>query len=306
MITFEHPALFYRDVEQYLSGTTGFVRSAVAAGDAVLVAVPGSNLTLLRDALADLDGAVTFADMAVAGRNPGRILPGMLLAFAAANPGRRVSILGEPVWPGRSAVEYPACVTHEALTNTAFLGRDAVVLCPYDARRLRRERLDDALRTHPVMIVDEVRRESRWYADPLVTAARHNGPLSPVPPGAPVRSYAGPADLSAVRRSVTEQASSAGLSDERVADLVLAANELAVNTIQHTGAGGTVTVWTEPGYVLCQVDDHGDLADPLAGRIPPDDDRETGRGLILVNELCDLVRVHARRDGTTIRLHMAR
>ncbi|MEU4423030.1 sensor histidine kinase [Actinoplanes sp. NPDC024001] len=303
MITFEHPALFYRDVEQYLHGTTGFVRSAVAAGDAVLVAVPGANLTLLRDALADLTGKVTFADMAVAGRNPGRIIPGVLLAFAAAHPGRRVSILGEQVWPARSAVEYPACVTHEALTNTAFCGRDAVVLCPYDARRLHRERLDDALRTHPVMIVDEVRRESHWYADPLVTVARHNEPLPPVPAGAVTMNYAGPADLREVRRFVTR---SAGLGAERLGDLVLAVNELAINTLQHTGGGGTVTVWDSPDYVYAQVDDRGDLADPMAGRIPPGPDREDGRGLILVNDLCDLVRVHARRDGTTIRLHMAR
>lgn len=306
MITFDHPALFYRDIEQYVNGTTGFVRSAVAAGDAVLVAVPGGNLTLLRDALSDLAGEVTFADMAVAGRNPGRILPRLLLAFAAEHPGRRVSIIGEPVWPSRSAVEYPACVTHEALTNTAFVGRDAVVLCPYDAKGLHRERLTDALRTHPVMIVDEERRESRWYGDPLVTAASFAGPLPPVPPSAPALTYAAPRDLSRMRRFVTDLAESAGLGAERAGDLVLAVNELAVNTLQHTGGGGTVTVWCTPEYVLAQVDDRGDLADPMAGRIPPDSGREDGRGLILVNDLCDLVRVHARRDGTTIRLHMAR
>ncbi|MBG0560393.1 sensor histidine kinase [Actinoplanes aureus] len=306
MITFDHPALFYRDVEQYLSGTTDFVRSAVAAGDAVLVAVPGGNLTLLRDALSDLGRQVTFADMAVAGRNPGRIIPGVLLSFVAAHPGRRVSIIGEPVWPGRSVVEYPACVAHEALINKAFIGRNAVVLCPYDAKRLRRERLDDALRTHPFMIVDEVRRESRWYADPLVTAALCAGPLPPAPASAPVAAYAGPTDLSRVRRFVTGCAEAGGLCPERAADLVLAVNELAVNTIQHTGGGGAVTVWSSDEYVYAQVDDRGDLADPLAGQIPPHPDREDGRGLILVNDLCDLVRVHTRREGTTIRLHMAR
>jgi hypothetical protein len=83
---FDHPGLLYRDTGEYLAGTTGFVRAAVAAGDPVLVAVPGSNLELLRGALADVADRVRFADMAVAGRNPGRIIPGVLLAFAAAIP----------------------------------------------------------------------------------------------------------------------------------------------------------------------------------------------------------------------------
>ncbi|MBG0562489.1 sensor histidine kinase [Actinoplanes aureus] len=302
---FDHPGLLYRDLDEYLAGTTEFVYSAVAAGDAVLVAVPGGNLAPLRDSLADVADAVIFADMTVAGRNPGRIIPGVLLAFAAAHAGRRVSIIGEPIWPERSDVEYPACAAHEALINSVFAGRDAAILCPYDAVRLDDDRLRDAWRTHPVMITGGDRRPSPWYTDPLATAARFNQPLPPVPAGAAVVRFASVRDLARIRSSVAAYAERAGLPAARADDLVAAVNELAENTILYTPAGGVVSVWAEAGHLACQVDDDGHLADVLAGRVPPAAHVEGGRGLLLANLLCDLVRIHTRPGGTSIRLHMA-
>ena len=303
---FDHPGLLYRGRDEFLSGTTGFVRTAVAAGDAVLVAVPGDNLVALRDSLADLGGAVDYADMAVDGRNPGRIIPGLLLAFAAAHPGRRVSIIGEPIWPARSDVEYPACAAHEALINSVFAERDAAILCPYDAVRLDRDRLHDAWRTHPVMIAGGGRRPSPWYADPLATAAHFNRPLPQVPVRAAASSFATIRDLAHIRRFVTDHAGRAGLASARIGDLVAAVKELVENTIVHTPAGGVVCVWAEDGHLVCQVDDRGFLSDVLAGRVPPAGHIEGGRGLLLANLLCDLVRIHTRPQGTSIRLHVHR
>jgi hypothetical protein len=37
----------------------------------------------------------------------------------------------------------------------------------------------------------------------------------------------------------------------------------------------------------------------------PDPDPESGRGLWLVNQLCDLVQIRSGPSGTTIRVHMA-
>jgi anti-sigma regulatory factor (Ser/Thr protein kinase) len=302
---FDHPGLLYRDADEYLAGTTDFVRSALACDDPVLVAVPGSNLDLLRDALTDVADRVTFADMAVAGRNPGRIIPGVLLAFAAAHPGRRVWIIGEPIWPSRTELEYPACAAHEALINAVFADRDAAILCPYDAARLDETALFDAWRTHPVMLDSNGRRPSQGYGDPLVTAASFNVPLPPLPPGAASMEYDKELALSSVRRFVLRHAAGA-LGGDRTHDLVLAANELTANTIEHAIGGGRITIWTEPGYVVCQVDDKGHLVDPLAGRIVPLPETEGGRGLVLANELCDLVRIHTTSEGTSIRLHMCR
>ena len=80
--------------------------------------------------------------------------------------------------------------------------------------------------------------------------------------------------------------------------LELAASELATNSVRHGGGTGTVAMWLEPGAVVVEFSDAGHLADPLTGRLTPPLDSEGGRGLYLVNQLCDLVQVRSsdRRD----------
>lgn len=95
---FVHPALFYRGTEQYTAGTVPFLEEGLAAGEAVAVAVPGPNLELIKAELGASAAEVTLLDMTRAGRNPGRIIPGVLRAFADAHPAGRVRIIGEPIW----------------------------------------------------------------------------------------------------------------------------------------------------------------------------------------------------------------
>ena len=63
--------------------------------------------------------------------------------------------------------------------------------------------------------------------------------------------------------------------------------------------------WAEPGEVVCEVDDGGRITDPLAGRSHPHPLDERGRGLWLINELCDLSQLRSGPQGTTVRVHMA-
>lgn len=301
---FAHPALLYRDDEQYLAGTVPFVRSGLAAGEPVAVAVPGPNLRLIREALGDDAERVLLSDMTVAGRNPGRIIPAVLLAFADAHPGRRVRLIGEPIWAGRSQAEYPACAQHEALINAAFAGRAATILCPYDAGRLHPGWVEDAYRTHPVMWDGSRRFESVHYRDPVAVAAGFNLPL-PEPPAGAATMTVDRSSLPAARAFAGAHALRAGVAAWRVPDAALAVNELAANTVRHGGGTGELTVWTDQGHLVCQVTDGGHLSDPLAGRIPvPPDGRDGGRGLLLVNQLCDLVRTHTTPDGTTVRVFL--
>jgi hypothetical protein len=53
------------------------------------------------------------------------------------------------------------------------------------------------------------------------------------------------------------------------------------------------------------VRDAGRIADPLAGRIRPAIEQVNGRGLWLINQLCDLVQVRAVPGGQVLRLHMS-
>ncbi|XRQ14670.1 anti-sigma factor RsbA family regulatory protein [Actinomadura welshii] len=300
---FVHPALLYRGDEEYLAGTVPFVRAGRAAGEAVAVAVPRPRLDLLREALGRTAREVTWLDMAEAGRNPGRIIPGVLRGFADRHTGGRVRIIGEPIWPGRSAAEYPACVQHEALINLAFEGRRVSILCPYDAAGLNPVALADARATHPVVIDRGGEEVSADYAPERVVSA-YNRPL-PEPSGAVSLSF----DLAAlplVRDFTCRWGERLGLAPHAVGDLELAVNELAANSCLHGGGSGTVRLWAEDGHVVCEVRDAGTITDPLAGRRPADMSPNGGRGILMVHHLADLVRVHTGPDGTAIRVYMRR
>ncbi|MEU4744156.1 sensor histidine kinase [Actinosynnema sp. NPDC023658] len=305
MVDFVHEALLYRDDEQYLAGTVPFVREGLAAGEQVLVAVPQRGIDLLRGALGGEGELVEFLDMRRAGRNPGRIIPGVLAAFTdnAASAGARVRIIGESVWPERTELEYPACVQHEALVNTAFEERPAWILCPYDAANLPPETVHDAESTHPVVVEERQRRPSTDYREPFLTAEEFNRPLPAPPPDA----LTSPFDLdglSTARALVARFATGVGLTADQVEDLVLAVNELTTNSVVHGGGSGTLLVWREGGAVVCEVRDAGRIANPMIGRRNPGASARGGYGVMLVNLLCDLVRVHSREDGTAIRVYV--
>ncbi|RAY14541.1 sensor histidine kinase [Actinomadura craniellae] len=299
-MSFTHPALLYRGDREYLAGTLPFIRGGLAAGEPVAVAVPPSRLRLLRTALGDQAARVRLIDMTVAGRNPGRIIPGVLRAFADAHPRGRVRIIGEPIWPGRSAAEYPACVQHEALINLAFAGRPATILCPYDALRHSPEVLADAAVTHPTIIDRDGERPSDAY-DPEGAVAAHNR-LDPAPPGAAELRFDG-AGLPGVRGFTVGRAARLGLTGERGDALEIAAYELAANSVLHGGGTGVLHLWAAAGHLVCEVSDAGHLRDPLTGRRPAGLGTEGGRGVLLANHLADLVRTRTSPAGTTTRLY---
>jgi anti-sigma regulatory factor (Ser/Thr protein kinase) len=301
--SFVHPALFYSGEEEYVEGTVPFVLAGLEAGEPVAVAVPGQKLGVIQEALGGAAADVSLIDMTQAGRNPGRIIPRVLRVFADAHPNTRVRIIGEPVWPDRSDVEYPACAQHEALINSAFEGREATILCPYDAEGLSERALSDAYATHPVVISGGREQKSPSYAPERVVEL-YNEPLTA---SEEAEGYVFGADeLPAARYFVVEQATRFGLSGIRLEDLALVAAELTTNSVVHGGGSGTVHVWTEDGQVVCEVRDKGCLKDPLAGRRPPLPAQLGGRGLLLVNYLMDLVRVHTGPDGTVVRCYVDR
>lgn len=113
-------------------------------------------------------------------------------------------------------------------------------------------------------------------------------------------------DLRPVRAFVAAVTGQAGLSPGRCTDLVIAASEVAANTLRHTSGGGVVRLWATEAEVLCQIEDAGHITDPLAGHWRPRGDSPGGQGLWLVNQVCDLAEIRSSELGTTIRLHMYR
>jgi anti-sigma regulatory factor (Ser/Thr protein kinase) len=130
-------------------------------------------------------------------------------------------------------------------------------------------------------------------------------PLSTPPEESEILRYR--ADLARVRRFTAAWAHQAGLSPDRIRDLVLAVAELAANTLRHTSEPGTLTLWATRDEVICQVQDQGQIADPLAGTARPAPNAPGGgRGLWLVRQITDRVEIRTGPAGTTVRVHMRR
>ncbi|MEU8245938.1 anti-sigma factor RsbA family regulatory protein [Nonomuraea sp. NPDC048916] len=298
---FAHPALFYRGARQYVTAVAAFIREGLESREPVAVAVPASNLKLIEAELGGEATSVQLLDMSEAGRNPGRIIPAVLRDFADRHPGDHVRIVGEPIWPGRTTTEYPACVQHEALINYAFSGRRVTILCPYDAERLDSEILHDAALTHPVLRDGGgPERHSDDYA-PERVVDRHNQPFAE--PGEFVSLRFGRTNLTRARGLAAERAAELGFAGDRLDDIRLVIAELGANSLDHGGGSGLIRIWVEGGRLVCEVSDTGHITDPLAGREPVDARIAGSRGLLIVNLLSDLVRVHTRAGGTTIRTY---
>ncbi|WP_055489089.1 anti-sigma factor RsbA family regulatory protein [Streptomyces sp. TP-A0356] len=298
---FAHPALFYRNKEQYIAGTVPFLLEGVSAGEPVAVAAPPARLEWIRQELAEHAGQVRFIDMTEAGRNPGRIIPQVLRRFADAHPTQRVRIIGEPIWPGRTSTEYPACVQHEALINAAFTSREATILCPYDAEGLEEQVLADAWATHPVVLDEHGERVSDAY-DPWEVVNRYNQ-LPPALPDAAACAFSRE-QLPEVRYFAVGHGKKLGLAGIQLEDLALAVAELTTNAVVHGEGRGVLRIWAEGSQVVCEVHDGGRLTDPLAGRRPVAPTVPGGRGLLMVNRLADLVRTQSGDSGTTIRFYL--
>ncbi len=126
----------------------------------------------------------------------------------------------------------------------------------------------------------------------------------PLPPAAARRLEFGLDDLHDLRAEVAATATAAGLTEPRVGDLVVAASELAANSVLHGGGRGLATIWGDHGAAYVEVADAGTITDPNVGRDLPDPSQEHGRGLYIANQLCDVVSIESGDSGTRVRLRM--
>jgi serine/threonine-protein kinase RsbW len=113
-------------------------------------------------------------------------------------------------------------------------------------------------------------------------------------------SYDRPADLAEVRAFVRASAGDLGLPAFRADLLTLAVSELATNTLQHTAGGGRVRLRVEPGRLLCDVIDQGPIR--RLGRAMPAAQEVRGRGLAIVERVCDEIGIESENGSTRVRL----
>jgi anti-sigma regulatory factor (Ser/Thr protein kinase) len=113
-----------------------------------------------------------------------------------------------------------------------------------------------------------------------------------------------PGTLYALRAAVQSHAGQAGLSEDRVGELVLAVQELAANAIAHGAGHGHFRMWALVGALSCEVIDGGPpgttgpsgtggspaVADPWPAA--------TGHGLWLVRQVADRLDLRSGPRGT--------
>jgi anti-sigma regulatory factor (Ser/Thr protein kinase) len=301
---FRHEAFFYADEDEFLAGTSSFVREGLESDEPTLVVLNAEKLDLLRSELKDDADRVFFADMAEIGRNPACIISTWHeFAERYGSLGTGLRGIGEPMSTERGLAELAECHRHESLLNLAFADTPGFfLLCPYDSSALDAAVLEEARLTHPFVSEGGVRNESTHCRSLDEVAAPCSEPLSP-PPSRRDWSVFHRGTLSTLRDWVRKRASAAGLGSDASEDLVLAVHEVALNSVLHGGGGGICRSWTEGQTLVFELRDNGSIKAPLAGRQRPALDGYAGSGLWLANHLCDLVQIRSFETGGVVRLH---
>jgi anti-sigma regulatory factor (Ser/Thr protein kinase) len=303
---FRHEALFYAGDEQFVEACVAFIRGGLEADEPTLVVALAEKLQRLREALGPDAERVQFADMAVVGQNPARIIPAWQeFVDENAAPGIRLRGIGEPIFPARDPHELVECERHEALLNLAFAGADRFwLMCPYNTEALPPEVITQARRNHPFVAFGAHRELSADYLGEEAIAEPFAAELPDPPPDATELGF-GERDLKKVRRFVTDNTDDAGVARDRALHLVVAVNEIATNSIEHGGGSGVLRMWRDGRKVVAEIRDAGRLNDPLADRRLPGLCDRTGRGLWLANKLCDLVQVRSFPGELVVRLYFS-
>ncbi|GAB3951514.1 hypothetical protein GCM10029976_088040 [Kribbella albertanoniae] len=284
---FQHEAFVYSGDEEFVRLSAPFVRDGLATDAAIVAVLPPDRIAMLRETLEESAAHVRFIDMTAVGRNPARLIPfwrAILQEPGMQQSDRPVYGLSECVYPGRTTAEYDEALLHEGLTDIAFAADSGFRLCcPFAA----------------TAGIDPTATHSGAEA---LAEKTFRTPLNDVPDRAERWEF-GLADLGDVRQWVNGQASSHGVSRDRMDDLGLALHEVCTNSIRFGGGRGRLSVWIENGSLVCDVADHGRIDDLLVGRVMPPLDGLGGRGVWLANQLCDLAQLRSGDGFTQVRLH---
>jgi anti-sigma regulatory factor (Ser/Thr protein kinase) len=305
---FRHEAVLYAGEGEFLERMVPFLREGVETGEPALVVLNADKLRALRSELNGHAEGVHFADMAAVGANPACIIPAWReFVDKHSGSGRPLRGIGEPIWADRTSAELVECQRHESLLNLAFAGTPSFrLLCPYDTETLDPAVIDEARRSHPIVVNGHGPEESDLFRELDEVAAPFAEPL-PHPEVEPRGVVFQATTLAALRAFVAREALAAGLSDRSRDGLVLAANEVATNSVRHGGGGGgIIRLWQTDDALLCEIHDTGHIEDPLVGRVRPGVGQLGGHGLWMANQLCDLVQVRTFAGGNVVRLHMRR
>lgn len=296
---YRHEALTYAGRAGFASSCAAVARDALDAEERVIVLAAQERLDDVRDLIGDCGDDIAFVATDERGRNPCRITT-TLHSFLTGADGRHSTGVQERVVTGRSAAGRDEALFVEHMLNHATLGEwPLAVVCLYDSDELDQDAVLAVRQSHPTL------RGSDGNLDYLPGQAQSIFSTLPARPPARAHTFTASAErLAPSRAFVRTSARGAGLPADRVDDLVLAANEVVTNSIRYAGGCADVSLWRENGTLVCEVRDRGHVADSMVGLLAPEPSATTGRGLWLVNELCDLVQIRSADEGTVVRMYV--
>ncbi|MEU1826092.1 MULTISPECIES: MEDS domain-containing protein [Streptomyces] len=303
---FVHQACLYGTDEEFLATAVPFALDGLAAGEPVLAATTPANIELLRRALGERAGELDTAETAYFGRRPvERVAAFLRYHDRRSRPGRRLRILAEPVWGGKSARQIAEWKRMESGLNVLLAGLPARMICPYDTRTVPGDAAHAARATHPARVDGRLVTPCAEFTDPAAYAAAVPPPRLPAPPGA---ARAGPtARIAEIRSFARERAGAGGLRGERLGLAVLGVCE-AAGCLLASGPAPRVAVraWEEPGVLVYEL--LGAPVRPLpafAGFRPPGAEPHPEDGLWLARMLSESLDVHARGGLVRLTLRVA-
>lgn len=296
-----HVALPYDGDEEFLEAAFPFLSEGLERDETVMAVTCARKTGLLRD---EFGARVRYLEPSLFYEHPTRVVARVLHQMETeAGRGRRIRLLGEPVWGERGPWETVEWLRLEALVNVALARTDGAIMCPYHLG-LPGPVLDGARRTHPQVARDGAARPNPAYLDPAVYSAMCDSPLGPAPERSLELSVHSP-DLRDLRALVTAHARRHGLGGHRLHRLLVAVTEVATNALSHGAPPVRMRLWEEEDALLCEVTDQGHwcLAErPGPGWLPPKITDSPRLGLWAVRMLSELVQVRTGPEGTRVRI----
>lgn len=299
-----HQGCIYGSDAEFLAMAVPFTDEGLRRGEPVLAATTPGNLELLHDVLgADAD-RIEYAETASFGRRPSHWADALRRHWTRSRPvapAGNVRIIAEPVWAGRSRREVAAWHRMEAGLNVLLADTGIWMICPYDARVVEADIVEDARRTHPECAVGRRAEPSAQFMVPEEFAKSHTT-MPSLDSAADLFRFEG--DLVAVRRYVLEKASPILQAENTVAMFDIAVGAVLANLVKH--GINRMAVWVRPvtGRVVCTMycDQPLDIQ-PFPDLRPPSRN-QLNNSLRLTSQLCEWLEISSGPSGCTIELAM--
>jgi len=105
-------------------------------------------------------------------------------------------------------------------------------------------------------------------------------------------------NLYALRAAVQAHVCQAGLTEDRVSEVVLAVHELAANAIAHGAGHGRLRLWDLGGALSCEIADEGNPGTTDSSETADPWPAADGHGLWLVQQVADHMDLRSGPRGT--------